>query len=83
LGESPSVVVAVPTVGQAMAPVDSSILDTLGVEVMTALESAYDESPEAFNKQRLREVYHTVTGRRLNTEKEKKVYEAFTAYMGT
>lgn len=60
--------------------VDLSILDTIPSDVIDAWQTAYDEAPGAFNQQRLREVYKEIVGKRLNTAKEKEVYQAFIVY---
>jgi hypothetical protein len=61
--------------------IDTAILDNLPDGVLAALETAYDEAPERFNKSRVREAWQAATGKRPKTEKEDKIFTAFLAYV--
>jgi DNA segregation ATPase FtsK/SpoIIIE-like protein len=61
--------------------INTAILENLPDGVLPALEAAYNEAPERFNKSRVREAWRAVTGVRPKTEKEDKIFTAFLAYV--
>ena len=60
---------------------DTSILDEIDGELLRALEVAYDENPDGFNKKRLRDIGLAVTGKRMKTDRESAVFDAFLAHV--
>ena len=62
-------------------PIDTSVLDELPDGVLDALVTVYNENPDKFCKQRLREIMSEKAQKRLSTKKESVVFAAFLSHM--
>lgn len=74
-------VTAVADDGEPTEGADTAILDELDPALLAALEAAYDENPAKFSKRKLRKIFEDHDAGRLSTERERRYYDAFMAYV--
>lgn len=74
-------VTAVADDGEPTEVADTAILDELDSALLAALEAAYDENPAKFSKRKLRKIFEDHNAGRLSTERERRYYDAFMAYV--